>query len=167
MAQITKWLHAIWNYMKKVKLSIAMVFNLVSYKSQLLETLNCMCMLDTCHIRMCRTCPINGHHVLTPSTFKLVNLFVWVGKGGWDHWYTQFHLHIIPNSTQSLCNLSHLMCSSIKGPSFTRQTLLQLSPASSSTSSSSMGLRKYISYAQEVTSMRDDGSGTGTTGIPA
>ena len=153
--------------MKKVKSSISMVFNLVSYKSQLLETLNCMCMLDTCHIHMCRTCPINGHHVLTPLTFKLANLFVWVDKGGWDHWYTWLHLHIIPNSTQSLCNLSHLMCSSVRGPSSIRQISLQLSPASSSTSSSLMGLRKYISYAQEVISMQDDSSGTSTTGIPA
>ena len=29
MAQIMQWLHAIWNYMKKVKSSISMVFGLI------------------------------------------------------------------------------------------------------------------------------------------
>ena len=38
--------------MKKMKLSISMVFDLVSYKSQLLVSLNFIRMLDTCHLRM-------------------------------------------------------------------------------------------------------------------
>ena len=36
MAQIMQWLHAIWNYMKKVKSHISMVFGLVSQIPQLL-----------------------------------------------------------------------------------------------------------------------------------
>ena len=59
--------------MKKVKSSISMVFDLVSCKSQLLVSLNCMRMLGI--IYACAKMAINSHHVLAPSTFELANLF--------------------------------------------------------------------------------------------
>ena len=51
-----------------------MVFDLVSNKLQLLLSLNCMRMLDTCHLRMHKKITaINSHHVLAPSTFFLAH----------------------------------------------------------------------------------------------
>ena len=68
--------------MKKAQSHISMVFDLVSYKSQLLESQIYMRMPDTCHPRMCKICPINNHHALAPLTFELANLFVWLGGQG-------------------------------------------------------------------------------------
>ena len=70
MAQIMQRLLAIWNHINKVKSSISMMFDLASYKSQLLVFVNSMPMLDMCHLRMHKITAINSRYVLAPPTFE-------------------------------------------------------------------------------------------------
>ena len=70
MAQITQRMHAIWNHINKVKSSKSIMFDLASYKSQLLAFVNSMPMLDMCHLRLHKVTAINSHHVLAPPTFE-------------------------------------------------------------------------------------------------
>ena len=69
MAQITKWLHAIWDYMKKAKSSISMVFDLVSYYYQLLVVSNTWACVPRVilHMRMKKTYKYPPR--FAPSTF--------------------------------------------------------------------------------------------------
>ena len=53
-----------------------MMFDLASYKSQLLAFVNSMPMLDMCHLRMHKITAINSHHVLAP---QLLNESVCMG----------------------------------------------------------------------------------------
>ena len=51
MAQTTEWLQAIWNYMKKVKLSISMVFGRISCSEQLITSCTCMAVVSSVYKR--------------------------------------------------------------------------------------------------------------------
>jgi len=103
MAQIMQWLHTIWNYMKKVKSSISMVFGLIPNTYSLLVYI----VQNGNGMHMLKIPPYK--YPTAWSHFNLQKQAHAVGKGGWDHWYAQLHLlHKILKSMQSLHDLSHL-----------------------------------------------------------
>ena len=96
MAQTTQWFHAIWSYMKKVKLSRSTGFLELQLVGRYIE-------LDAKYMCLC---------ACTKNPYKIFHGLLFSKQGASPEWIGGIQLrllHTIPNSMQPLRDLSHLV----------------------------------------------------------